>query len=130
MSSRGKVFTQPSLAQQHFKQSTDINNIMAKVRKGKATLPDPGQLIVGDFTNTPDLHEIMAKTNQVKEAFMRLPAEVRNRFRNDPQRFIDYMSDKDKHEEQVELGLRIKPEEKPKEEPIEVKVVAEKSETE
>lgn len=119
MSNRGKVFSKPSLTDQSFRIRTDVNCIMARVRKG-APLPTGKELMVGDFSNAPDLHEILQKTNKVKESFMRLPPEVRNRFRNDPQRFIDYMSDEKNHDEQIKLGLREKPEEIPEEKPVEV----------
>lgn len=122
MSNRGQIFTEPSLTQQKFKHQTDVNSIMRKVRKG-AVLPPPSELIVGDFSDVADLHTILERTNKVKDAFMRLPPETRNQFRNDPQRFIKYMSDPEKTEEQIKLGLRVKPEEIKEPEPEKVIIV-------
>jgi hypothetical protein len=119
MSQQGKRFNQPSLTQQHYKDKTDINKIMEKVRK-KGIMPPAGELMVADFSEIPDLHTMLQKTRKVNDAFMRLPPEVRNNFRNDPERFIKYMSDPEKKDEQIKLGLRLKEPEKVKEEPIEV----------
>jgi hypothetical protein len=124
MSERGKKFIKESLTQQHFKETQDINAIMAKVRK-TGRMPPPRELIYGDFSDIPDLHGVFERISRVKDAFMRLPPEVRNRFRNDPERWLKYMEDPTKKEEQYELGLRERPE-VIKDEPTRVVVVDQK----
>lgn len=121
MSERGKKFVNPSLTQQHFKQSNDINVIMQKVRK-TGRMPPPRDLIYGDFSDIPDLHGVFGRINKVRDAFMRLPPEVRNNFRNDPERWLKYMEDPSKREEQIKLGLR-EPPKANKDEPTRVIVV-------
>ena len=124
MSERGKKFIKESPTQQHFKETQDINAIMQKVRK-TGRMPPPRELIYGDFSDIPDLHGVFERISRVKDAFMRLPPEVRNRFRNDPERWLKYMEDPEKKEEQYELGLRERPQEV-KEEPTRVVVVEDK----
>lgn len=94
---------------------------MSKVRK-TGRMPPPQQLVYGDFSEVPDLHTILDKTNRVKDSFMRLPPEIRANFKNDPQRWLSYMEDPKKTEEHYELGLKIRPEEV-KDEPQRVVVV-------
>jgi hypothetical protein len=123
VSTKGKVFKKESMTQQHFEHQTNINTIMAKVRK-TGRLPPPRELIYGNFSDIPDLHGIFERINKVKDAFMRLPPEIRNNFRNDPERWLKYMEDPTKREEQYNNGLRERPVEV-KEEPQRVIVIQE-----
>lgn len=119
-----QIFTAKSLTQQHFREKTDINCICKRIRK-TGLMPPAGRLLYGDFSNIPDSHEMFEKMDKVRDVFMSLPPELRDRFQNQPARFLKYMEDPKMHKEQIELGLRIKAE-RPPEMPVLVKMVPEK----
>lgn len=83
----------PSMTQQQFKEECDINEI---VRRFGLTgqMPDDVRIPVsGDFTGISDFKQAMDAVVSAQEEFMRLPAELRERFRNDPQELIAFVSD-------------------------------------
>lgn len=101
----GLKCSDPSRAKQSFKDECDINTI---VRRFGIT----GQLPVGvrmptygDFTEVQDFQGAMNAIAQAREAFDQMPAHVRKRFDNDPQRFVEFCSDEGNREEAVKLGL-------------------------
>lgn len=74
--------------QQHFKDEVDVNTI---VRRFGAT----GQLpafrpegVYGDFTGIEDYDGAIERIERAHNAFMQLPASVREQFDNDPGRLI------------------------------------------
>lgn len=83
----------PSLAQQQFKEETDVNYIVDRyTRTGE--LP-PGSQIpqFGDFTGVSDYHSALNLVRQSQEEFMSLPPAVRSRFENDPGKLLDFLTD-------------------------------------
>jgi phage internal scaffolding protein len=96
---------EPTLAQQHAKDETDINTI---VRRFGLTGELPTNVRVpqyGDFTHTTDYHTAMNAVLAANEAFMQLPADVRTRFNNDPGALVDFVSDENNRAEAEKLGL-------------------------
>lgn len=101
----GLICAEPTMAQQQFKTETDINEI---VRQFGITgqLPTDGRMAsYGDFSEVVDYHTAMNAVRSAQDAFMALPAHVRERFSNDPQRFVDFCSDDRNLEEARKLGL-------------------------
>jgi len=99
-------FPDDGLTQQNFQDETDINNIMAKF--AKTGLVDHVNKVTGsygDFTTVQDyqlhLDQVMAAT----EAFMALPAKVRQRFENDPSHLLAFVQDPRNRDEAIALGL-------------------------
>lgn len=100
----------PSLTKQEFVAECDINNIL---RKYVASGYDPSVLQFtkrqgqyGDFTSMPDsYHAALNYITDTRDMFMTLDAELRARFENDPQKFIDFVSDPANAAELVKLGL-------------------------
>lgn len=95
----------PSLAQQQFKEETDVNYIVDRyTRTGE--LP-PGSQIpqFGDFTGVSDYHSALNLVRQSQEEFMSLPPAVRSRFENDPGKLLDFLTDDKNRAEAVKLGL-------------------------
>lgn len=92
-------------AVQSFKDETDINNIMRHVGAGEAVtwLNEKA----GTFADVTDMtfQECMDKVVRAQEAFDALPAKVRDRFSNDPERFLEFFQDPDNADEAVKLGL-------------------------
>lgn len=99
----------PDLTQQHFKDESDVNNIIAKYqRTGLLTdplKPSTRQPRFGDFSDLPDYQSALAMVEEVDDAFMELPASVRKRFDNDPVKVAEFLSDPSNRDEAIKLGL-------------------------
>lgn len=95
-----------SLAQQHMKEETDINNIVAQYGV-TGQLPETPVLVptYGDFTGTNDYRQALDLVMAADDAFMALPANVRERFNNDPAELVDFVSDVNNRSEAIDLGL-------------------------
>lgn len=59
----------------------------------------------GDFTGIPDFHTAMNLVRKAQEEFVRVPAEIRARFNNDPGRFMAFFDDPANYDEALKLGL-------------------------
>ena len=51
------------------------------------------QPMVGDFTNISDYHTMVETLRASNENFMLLPSAVREKFGNDPRKFVDFCVD-------------------------------------
>lgn len=98
----------PSKAKQSFAKRSDINNIVSRYMKtGKLTTGYSSDRMAkfGDFTSATDYFESMLKLRDANNAFMELPPDVRNRFKNSPGELIDFVKNPDNIVEGIELGL-------------------------
>lgn len=97
--------TEPSLAQQQFKDETDINTIARNFGlTGK--LPMPVYLpTFDDFTGVNDFQSALHAIQMADASFQAMPASVRERFQNDSQKFLEFTSDSRNAEEIKKLGL-------------------------
>ena len=94
-----------SLTQQHFKDETDINNILRQFNI-TGLLPDqPLSPKYGDFTGIGDYHGALNAVIAAEDQFMALPATLRARFENDPAQLIDFLADENNRSEAEKLGL-------------------------
>lgn len=101
----GFACTEPSMAQQSFKDECDINKIMERFGL-TGELPDNVRIPqYGDFSGIRDYHSALNAVLEADEAFMQLPAQLRARFDNDPAKFVDFCSDDSNRDEAVKLGL-------------------------
>lgn len=101
----GLACEEPSLAQQHFKDECDINNIL---RQFNITGLLPEQTLsprYGDFTGISDYHTAMNRVIAVQDEFEALPAQIRARFDNDPAQLIEFMENSENRSEAESLGL-------------------------
>lgn len=101
----GLTCSDPSLAQQNFKDETDINYI---VRQFGLTGELPGKPLspqYGDFTGVLDYHTAVNAVLAAQDDFMELPAQLRSRFNNDPAELIDFLGNENNREEAINLGL-------------------------
>jgi len=102
-----------SLAQQHFKDECDINNIL---RQFNVTGLLPETTIsprYGDFSGITDYHTALNQVIAAENEFMALPATLRARFENDPALLIEFLENPENKNEAIKLGLVNKPEELP-----------------
>lgn len=118
----GLLCEDESLAIQSAEEESNINTI---VRKFGLTGELPGDVAMpqsGDFTNIPDFHSAMNLIRKTQEEFLKVPAEVRARFGNDPQAFMAFVEDDANRVEAKRMGL-LRPDE-PVQAPMRVEVVA------
>ncbi|QXP08430.1 MAG: internal scaffolding protein [Arizlama microvirus] len=91
-------------------KDTDINGIFKRYER-TGQLPD---MIVkngsyGDFSAVPDYQEALNIVIHAKTQFESLDAGVRNRFDNDPAKFLAFATDDKNYDEMEKMGL-LKPE--------------------
>jgi len=101
----GLACEDPSLAQQQFRDECDINSI---VRRFGLTGQVPAPLNVptyGDFSQVVDFHTAMTLIRQSSEQFAALPAQLRERFGNDPGQLLEFLGDVRNRDEAVRIGL-------------------------
>lgn len=109
MSFEGISFPEPSLTQQHFKDDADINTIMRRYEK-TGLLVDPTvnptrKPFFGDYADSTSFHEAQTLIARNLELFDELPAEIRRRFSDSPEKLIEFVEDPNNFEEGVSLGL-------------------------
>lgn len=95
-----------SLTQQHYKEETDINNIMSKYMK-TGVLGNPNatrQPQFGDYSSI-DFMEMRNAVADIDQSFLSLSAKIRNRFQNDPHQLIRFIEKPENQAEALKLGL-------------------------
>lgn len=116
-----------SMTEQSHKQSCDIKFIMKKaVKTGMITHRKQTE---GEYVNLigkPDYHEALNTVTQANQLFESIPAEIRfDKFNNDPQKYIKYVTDENNRAEMIDLGFSVDhlPEPQVELDPIQVEVV-------
>jgi len=94
-----------SLAQQHYKDETDINNILRQFNITGLLPQSPLSPRYGDFTGIGDYQSALNAVIAAEDGFMALPADLRTRFNNDPAQLIDFLSNDENRAEAEKLGL-------------------------
>lgn len=97
----------PSLALQSALEESDINTI---VRRFGLTGELPTDVAVPRFADFEEVFDFQSAMNlciEAERSFMRMPADVRRRFGNDPQEFVAFVSDDRNRDEAKKLGLLI-----------------------
>lgn len=79
-----------TLVQQHFKDEVDVNTIVRRfgITAGMPFGRDGG--MYGDFTGIVDYESAVALVNDTEARFARLPAEIREKFRNNPGELVRF----------------------------------------
>jgi len=95
-----------SMTQQNLAAETDINAIMSKYQKhGILTHVSKYAGQYGDFSGVHDYKTGLERVMAANEMFESLPANIRDRFGNDPAKFIDFAVDPENVDEMRALGL-------------------------
>jgi phage internal scaffolding protein len=99
------------LTKQEFKEECDINKIMAKYMKDRmaAHVEEYGGRYE-DVTGAVDLQEAHEIVQKAEEMFSTVPAEVRKRFENNPELFLNFVLDPKNREDVEKMGLGTLPE--------------------
>lgn len=91
------------------RDDADINKIVARLEKGaqirRLDLKEP---FYGDVTAFDGLQEAMIKVQNAEMLFMDFEAGIRERFDNDPVKFIEFLENPENKQEAIDLGI-IKP---------------------
>lgn len=114
----------PGLTKQSFKDDCDINVILDRYIRNE-TIPSQanGQPFYGDVSEVTGYREALAIIHDATQLFMQYPAKLRERFMNDPAKFVEFMNDESNREEAIRLGLVAVKEEPKAPEPMLVRVV-------
>lgn len=95
----------PSLAQQHMAEDADINVIVKRFGI-TGQLPQGVRLPeYGDFTGVHDYRSALEAVQAAEEDFSALPADLRAKFDNNPQLYLDFVENPSNKEQLYELGL-------------------------
>lgn len=98
--------TSESLTQQQFADECDINKIMRKYKQtGVISHVSRIQGVYGDFTHVEEYQQMLEKVQLAENSFNSLPAEIRDRFGNDPKKLVMFLSDPKNQQEAERLGL-------------------------
>jgi len=94
-----------TLAQQHFKDECDINNILRQFNITGLLPESPLSPRYGDFTGISDYQTALNQVIAAENEFMGLPAQIRSRFDNDPAKLIEFLENSENKDEAIKLGL-------------------------
>lgn len=102
-------FSPISRTKQSFKAECDVNGIMARyIKTGVLDFANRNQPRYADVTGAT-FQNAMTVIAGARSMFHQLPAAIRDRFKNDPGTFFDYVNNPANKAEAIELGL-IQPE--------------------
>lgn len=93
-----------SLTQQHFKEETEINNIMKRYYKGIPLPVNTQPAMFGDFTSI-DFQDMQNAIADIEQQFASLPAKLRNKFGYQPYQLIRWLENPANQDEAKRLGL-------------------------
>ncbi|WNK14872.1 MAG: internal scaffolding protein [Microvirus sp.] len=96
---------EPTMAQQQFKDETDINTIVKRFGITGELPTNVRMPTYQDYEEIYDYHSAMNATRLATESFNKMPAEIRARFGNDPGLFVDFCANEGNRVEAEKLGL-------------------------
>jgi phage internal scaffolding protein len=106
----GLACEEPTLTQQHYKDESDINNILRQFNITGLLPESPLSPRYGDFTGISDYHSALNAVIAAESEFEGLPAQIRARFNNNPEELINFLENDQNYDEAVKLGLVNQPE--------------------
>jgi len=101
----GLVCEEPTRAQQHHKDECDINVILERFGKTGHMPVNAISGTYGDFSGVHDYHTALNALIASQAEFDALPAQIRNRFANEPAKLIEFLDDPKNQAEATSLGL-------------------------
>jgi len=108
----GLACTEPTLAQQQFKDSSDINVLFGKyLETGEMPQVQDG-LTFGNFEGIFDFQSAMNAVRTAEGLFSQMPARIKNRFDNDPQKLLEFLAN-DENREEAEFLKLVEPKQEP-----------------
>lgn len=117
---------QPSLTEQHHKESCDIRFIMKKAEKtGMVSHLQKTEGRYIDMASRPDFDDAMNIIASANSMFETIPSRIREKFHNNPAIWLEYIQNPENREDMLSLGFtdtHLPPIEAEPEPPIEVVV--------
>lgn len=104
----GEITQPPSRTKQEFARECDINNIIKHFSVTGMLNHVNAQAAQGRYLDLPDALDFQQSMDIIKQAeaaFMSMPAKLRDRFGNDPMRFLEFTNDPENLDEMRKLGL-------------------------
>lgn len=95
----------PSRAVQSQKEESDINTIVKRFGLTGQLPANVRMPSYGDFTGVQSYQDCLNAVLEADKAFMTLPAHVRERFHNSPEKFVEFCLDDNNRAEAEKLGL-------------------------
>jgi phage internal scaffolding protein len=88
------------------RDEADINKVIARFEKSGQLPPTfKGEPFYGDVSEIGDLQESLIKIQEADRLFMSYPADLRERFENDPVKLVEFLGDEKNRKEAEDLGL-------------------------
>lgn len=88
------------------RDDADISKIIARFEKsGTLARVNSREPFYGDVSDIGGLADAMIKVQKANELFMTYDARIRERFDNDPRKFVEFFEDENNLKEAIELGL-------------------------
>lgn len=105
---KGLSCPEKTRTKQSFKDECDINNILKKYQK-TGQLPDMirSNPQFGDFSDVVDYQTGLDIVIKAHTQFMALSADVRDRFANSPEKFLQFCGDSKNLPEMIKMGIAI-----------------------
>jgi phage internal scaffolding protein len=95
-----------SLTEQSHKDSCDINNILSQFKMtGIVSHINRSQPMYGDLPDYVDYQDALHTVDKGSEAFASLPSVVRDRYGNDPYKFLAALKDPAQQDQLREWGI-------------------------
>jgi len=97
---------------QAFKEECDINEILKRAQNGQdiSTSINARVARYGDVSDITDYRDAVETVKRAEGYFMDLPADVREKFHNDPEELLAFVRDEKNTDEAIRLGLALPPE--------------------
>jgi len=95
-----------TLTKEFLKEECDINYILKRyMQTGVIDHLASKKPIYDDVSSLGDLHECYRKIDAAEEAFFELPASIREKFKNDPIEFVEFVQNPNNEDALVTMGL-------------------------
>lgn len=88
------------------RDEADINKIIAKFQKGQNMVRiNSKEPFYGDVTGLDGLADAYMKIQEAEDLFMDYDASIREKFDNDPVKFVEFLENPENYEEALKLGV-------------------------
>ncbi|WNK12927.1 MAG: internal scaffolding protein [Microvirus sp.] len=98
-------FPEPTLCVQSQADDTDINTIVRRFGLTGELPQGIRQPTYGDFSDLGSYQDALNAIQSANESFYSMPADIRTRFKNNPELFVEFCSDEANRAEAEKFGL-------------------------
>lgn len=103
------VNDEPSMTQQHLKDSTSVTSILERYHKtGEFSHVNHAEARYGDFSQFSDLRDAIHRVKNAQSQFDAIPAQIRSKFNNDPAQLVEYLQNPSNDDEAITLGFKVR----------------------